>query len=190
MLIKNGPSSGFPSPGLFTQLRGVYLSGQMLQFPAVGMKLGSIFLSLVLGQTLGIRKAQYELHKLLSAAGDAQGVQKQQQCQELSFPLFYYLFQPPSAWAESHSSPAVLLHSRVLGWCSRVPHQTLGCACAKAETRSANTTDRGWEQRTGTETCWISGTQLTGKYTSWMEVFLCWRFRHSLGMLFGEQGNE
>lgn len=95
MLIKNGPSSGFPSPGLFTQLRGVYLSGQMLQFPAVGMKLGSIFLSLVLGQTLGIRKARYKLHKLLSAAGDAQGVQKQQQCQELSFPLFLLLIPTP-----------------------------------------------------------------------------------------------
>lgn len=31
MFIKNGPCSGFPLPGLFTQLRGVFLSGQMLK---------------------------------------------------------------------------------------------------------------------------------------------------------------
>lgn len=100
----------------------------------------------------------------------------------ITYPLLSHLLliQPPSAWAEPPSSPAVL-HSRVLGWSSRVPQQTLGCACAPAETQSANTTDRA-ESREHAQ-------RHSEEFTGWMKVFLCWS-QHSLGMLSGEQGNE
>ena len=70
----SSPSSG----GCIYQGRGCCSQLFSEELLYVGMKLGSICLFLVLGQTLGISKARYALHKVLSAASDAQGLLKQQ----------------------------------------------------------------------------------------------------------------
>lgn len=54
---------------------GVFTKGEVLY---MGMKFGSVFLFPVLEQILRRSKAQYQLHKLLSAASDAQALLKQQ----------------------------------------------------------------------------------------------------------------
>lgn len=66
------------SEGCIYQGRGCRSQLFSEELTYVGMKLGSIVLFPVLGQTLGISKARYKLYKLLSAAIDAQGLLKEQ----------------------------------------------------------------------------------------------------------------
>lgn len=69
--------SSASSGGCIYQGRGCCPQLVSEELTYVGMKLGAVFLFPALGQTLGIRRAQYELHELLSAGSDAQGLLKQ-----------------------------------------------------------------------------------------------------------------